>query len=128
MYLVLRNFPSGYYRGSHFLTIYYLLEMPRIGHFVEFYFVVYFPRPMEGIGNCIHLILPLRRPGPPVFLGVQSRTKTNTKTLLHTHSIPHTHYFTSPTILILPILTLHSPLTHTCPISSAPSAKHIHIP
>ena len=52
--------------------------------------------------NCIHLILPLRRPGPPVFWGSQSYDprgaladmilntgsicscgKTNTKTLLH---------------------------------------------
>ena len=60
--------------------------------------------------NCIHLILPLRRPRPPVFLGkpvmpprrmagrapapcgrhrVQSRTKTNTKTILHSLNPPH---------------------------------------
>ena len=98
--------------------------------------------------NCIHLILPLRRPGPPVFFGSQSCDPASwlaERQLLvgdiesnpgpkpfYTHSLnpPHSIHtlIHQPTLSILPTLTFPCQLTHICPIPSAPSAKHTHIP
>ena len=93
--------------------------------------------------NCIHLILPLRKPRPSVFLGSQScdlaawlaenqllagdiESNPGPKPTLkpfYTHSLNTLIHQSNP--LNPPTLTLPSPLTHICPI---PSAKHTLIP
>ena len=88
----------------------------------------------EGLCKLYPTILPLWRPGPPVFFGSQScdpaawlgetlspsRTKTNTKTLLHTL----TKYTNSP---VQPSQSspAHSPTSVQSPL---PPLQHTHIP
>ena len=102
---------------------------------------------------CIHFILPLRRPGPPVFfpgwkscdpaawlaecqlLAGDIVSNPGPKQILktfYTHSLNPTHSLNTlihqSNPLNPPTLTVPSPLTHLCPIPSAPSAKHTNIP
>ena len=82
--------------------------------------------------NCIRLILLLRRTGPPVFWGKPAMLRETWVKSFYTHSLNPQHSLNTLIdqfrLSILPTLTLPSPLTHICPIPSAPSAKHTNIP